>query len=268
MKRLISGSLLLALAGSAHAAVTASMPMFNQQNDDNRVERIMYSENKVVLIGGIVNQPFFIELKSDETIDDVAGGTIAGWDVHKKGYRLFIRALPNARHTTLLVTAPKHTYVFDLTPKKATPKNLEQRRSKIVFDYPLPAAPLAAVAAALPPLPPPSGYRNENYSMQVVTEDSDIRPREVFDDGRFTWLKFASNQEIPVIYRSTPGSREEVLVNSHRDGDYVVMHTTAPLWNLRLAKSMVGVFNDSYEAQGVAPVNNTTVHGMARESKQ
>ncbi len=104
--------------------------------------------------------------------------------------------------------------------------------------------------------------------MQIVSETVDIRPREVYDDGRFTWFKFPSNVEIPAIYKSQPNTKDEVLVNSHVEGDYVVMHATAPLWNLRLAQSMVGVFNDSYNAVGVGPENGTTVYGLTRENKK
>lgn len=261
----------LALPLPAQAAATA---MFKEENDNNRVERILYTENKVVQIGGIINQPFLIEFKDDEPIDDVAGGAISGWEVHKKGYRLFIRALATAKPATLLVTSRNHTYVIDLLPRKATPENFERRRSKIVFDYPrMPATALAnslanTLSTPLPPIPPANLYRNEHYTMQVVSETVDIRPREVFDDGRFTWFKFPANQEIPAIYRSVPKTKEEVLVNSHRDGDYIVLHATAPLWNLRLAESLVGVFNESYDADGVAPVNGATTYGLSRESKQ
>lgn len=257
MKQFLTAGLALALVG-AGAAGTAAAQMFNQQDGGSRVEQIVFSDNKVVKIGGIVDQPFLIEFADDEPIEDVAGGTIAGWDVHKKGYRLFIRARDESKYTTLLVTTRKHSYVFDLIPRLSTPANFEQRRSKIVFTYPV-----AADAA-----PPQPVYRNDDYSMQVVAEESDIRPREVYDDGRFTWFRFPKNMEVPVIYRSVPGTEDEMLVNFHVEGDYVVMHATAPLWNLRLAASMVGVFNDSYDGQGVPAMHATTVRGLAREGKQ
>lgn len=252
MKHVLMAGLALMCAGSAGAA------MFDQQDLSGRIEQIDYSDNQVIKIGGITDQPFLIEFRDDERIEDVAGGTIAGWDVHKKGHRLFIRAREKSKYTTLLVTTRKHSYVFDLIPKASTPANFEQRRSKIVFSYP----PAADTAAA------PPQYRNDDYSMQIVSEESDIRPREVYDDGRFTWFRFPKNMEVPVIYKSVPGTKDEMLVNYHMENDYVVMHSTAPLWNLRLAQSMVGVFNDSYDGQGVGPVNATTVRGMTRESKQ
>jgi P-type conjugative transfer protein VirB9 len=264
-----------ALAAASHDSEST---MFREELGNNRVEHVTYAENKVLQIAAIFNQPFFIQLKEDEPIEDVAGGTIAGWDVHKKGARLYIRALDKAEKTTLIVTTRSHSYVFDLKTVKPTPENFARRASKIVFDYPALKSSVTLVTQAPPPSPPPqnnntnkpapSAFQNRNYSMQIVSETVDIRPREVYDDGRFTWFKFPSNVEIPAIYKSQPNTKDEVLVNSHVEGDYVVMHATAPLWNLRLAQSMVGVFNDSYNAVGVGPENGTTVYGLTRENKK
>jgi type IV secretion system protein VirB9 len=259
--------LLMAAAALSIAAPESPGTMFREETGNNRVQHVMYAENKVLQIAAISNQPVYIQFKEDEPLEDVAGGTIAGWDVHKKGTRLYIRALESAAKATLIVASNKHSYVLDLRTVKATPSNFARMTSKIIFDYPPPA--LAAPLPAPPEAdPPPSGFRNTNYSMQIVSETSDIRPREVYDDGRFTWFKFPSNVEIPAIYRSQPDSKEEVLVNSHMEGEYVVMHATASLWNLRLAGSMIGVFNENYNAVGLAPEHGTTIYGLTRESKK
>jgi P-type conjugative transfer protein VirB9 len=269
---------LMTAAALSMAAQDGTATMFREETGNNRVQHVKYAENKVLQIAAITNQPLYIQFKEGEPLEDVAGGTIAGWDVHKKGSRLYIRALETAARATLIVTSSQHSYVLDLRTVKATPGNFAHMTSKIIFDYgappaiAAPSAELAAAAAPKPapaPAPPPaSGFRNANYSMQIVSETADIRPREVYDDGRFTWFKFPSNVEIPAIYRSQPDSREEVLVNSHMEGDYVVMHATAALWNLRLAGSMVGVFNENYNAVALAPENGTTIYGLARENKK
>ncbi|WP_292938091.1 TrbG/VirB9 family P-type conjugative transfer protein [Noviherbaspirillum sp.] len=257
----LAGVALSIASGVAHSAETSTM--FEEKGGNKRIEHIQYSENKVIKIAAVVNHPFLIEFKSDDPIEEVAGGEIAGWDVQKKGSRLYIRALDNAEDTTLLVTSHSRSYVFDLVKAKATAKNIARLRSKIVFDYP-PPAPTHSLAETSPsPV-----RRNENYSMQVVSESTDIRPRDVFDDGRFTWFKFSENGEIPAIYKSQPNTKDEVLIGSHMEGDYVVMHAVSPLWNLRLGESMIGIFNDSFDAQGVGPEGGTTVRGFVREIKK
>ncbi|UTY59668.1 TrbG/VirB9 family P-type conjugative transfer protein [Massilia sp. erpn] len=255
MMRRLAVMLLWSVAGACAAADT----MFEPDDEARRVELVSYSPDKVVKVGAIIDQPFLIEFAGGELLEEVAGGAVGGWEVHKKGNRLFVLARKDSKYTTLLVTTNKRSYVFDLMPKQSTPQNFKRRRSKIVFTYPV-ATPLPA------PVPAP-GPRNHNYSMQTVALQADIRPSEVYDDGRFTWLRFPGNVEVPAIYKSEPGMREEMLVNHHMEGEYVVMHAIAPLWNLRLAGSMIGVFNDSYERRGSANQDGTTVPGLVRESK-
>lgn len=249
------------IAGLSWAAMgcCAADPMFNDENDTRRVELVTYAHDKVVKVGAIIDQPFLIEFATDEVLEEVAGGAVGGWEVHKKGNRLFVLARKDSKYTTLLVTSSRRSYVFDLMPKLSTPLNFKQRRSKIVFTYPVATSP---IAPALPPAP-----RNDNYSMQLVAVQADIRPSEVYDDGRFTWLRFPGNVEVPAIYKGEPGTRDEMLVNHHMEGDYVVMHAIAPLWNLRLGGSMIGVFNDSHERRDSPSQSGTTVPGLVRESK-
>jgi type IV secretion system protein VirB9 len=271
-----------------------------------RIEHINFQEGVVYPLLGVTNHPFVIEFPKDQTILEVAGGGIGGWDVQRKGSRLFVRALEQAKLSTLLVVTDANSYVFDLVPAQPWPQNLRVRRSKFVFDAPTKVDETVAIAAAkplavdkpaaqlvevestpiaaakplaadkpveqlvesIPPVSPalqaskpPQTLRagtaviktslNRNYSMQIVKEDVVIRPKEVFDDGVFTWFLFPKSQSVPVLYKSVPGTKEESVVNFHMEGDYLVAHATAALWNLRLGGSLVGVFNDSFDSTGL-----------------
>jgi type IV secretion system protein VirB9 len=88
--------------------------------------------------------------------------------------------------------------------------------------------------------------------MQIVKEEVIIRPKEVFDDGVFTWFLFPKSQSVPVLYKSVPGTKEEAVTNFHMEGDYVVAHATSALWNLRLGGSLVGVYNESFDPTGLS----------------
>ena len=265
------------------SACAVAAPMLNTDPDAARITHVKYAPNDVTRVLGAIDHPVLIELSAAEVIEDVAGGGISGWEVQKRGYRLFVRAMAGAADATMLVTTRTRSYVFDLVPLRASKGGFGGRMSKLVFEYDGAAAPVAANVAtsAAAPADAASGkpvsletmhqdypsrqpYRNASYSMQVVSETVDIRPREAFDDGRFTWLLFPRNQEIPVVYRSVPGTEEEVVVNSHMEGDWLVLHAVAPLWNLRLAGSMVGVFNDAYDVMGVGAGTKTVFPNITR----
>lgn len=237
-----------------------------------RVRKVQYSDNLVISVAGYPDHPMMIEFDQNEPILDAAGGAIANWEVVKRGSRLFARPLEGARPTTVVVGTKTRSYVLDLAPgaKKAPPDFV----SKIVVVYPAsgttPEAKAEVTAKDIKEASTPLdeskyGVRNARYSLEVVSETVDIRPREVFDDGRFTYFRFPENLAVPAIYKSTPGTSEEWLVNSHRDGDYIVLHGIAPLWNLRTTGTTLGIFNDAFDPVGLAPSGATTVHGLKRE---
>ncbi len=269
------------LVGLLWSSCASAAPMLNQGTEPGRIAHIKYAADTVTRVLGAVDHPVLIELSAAEVIEDVAGGGISGWEVQKRGSRLFVRALATATKATMLVTTRSRSYVFDLVPLRPSPKGgVDLRMSKVVFEYDGAASPgsgatsSAAASASSGKRPgleamPMAGanhqpYRNASYTMQVVSETVDIRPREAFDDGRFTWLLFPRNQELPAVYKSVPGTEEEVVVNSHMEGDWLVLHAVAPLWNLRLAGSMVGVFNEAYDAMGVGSGTKTVFPGVTR----
>lgn len=277
-----SSTLALAMALAWSGCASAS-PMLKQTLDPSRVTHITYAPNEVTRVLGAVDHPVLLEFSPEEPIEDVAGGGISGWEVQKRGHRLFVRAMSGATVATMLVTTRTRSYVFDLVPLRRSGKGaLGARMSKVVFEYDAAAAGPGGVAAVTPlastaPAGAPANlealrtdgasrhpYRNASYTMQVVSETVDIRPREAFDDGRFTWLLFPRNQEVPVVYKSVPGTEEEVVVNSHMEGDWLVLHAVAPLWNLRLAGSVVGVFNEAYDAMGVGSGTKTVFPNVVR----
>jgi type IV secretion system protein VirB9 len=276
-RHLVVTALLLQWGAAAWASPD---PLLRQDLSTARVSQVPFVPDEVTRVLGAVDHPVLIEFSATEPIEDVAGGGISGWEVQKRAHRLFVRATPQATTGTLLVTSRTRSYVFDLVPVRATRKGASARyMSKIVFAYDAPPVPapqgsagaVSAVPAKLEQLPLGyplhQPYRNTNYTMQVVTETVDIRPREAFDDGRFTWLLFPRNQELPVVYKSVPGTEEEVVVNSHMEGDYLVLHAVAPLWNLRLGGSVVGVFNESYDAMGVGSGTKTVFPNVVRVDK-
>lgn len=260
---------------SALATAFAAEPYSAIYDEASRVRKVLYSDNLVISVVAYPDRPVMLEFDQSEPILDAAGGTIANWEVAKRGSRLFARPLDEARPTTIVVGTKTRSYVVDLTPggKVKAPAKFV---SKIVITYPTPEvtdeAKSKVTAADIKDGSNPleeskHSIRNDKYSIEAVSETIDIRPREVFDDGRFTYFRFPENLPVPAIYKSAPGTAEEWLVNSHRDKDYIVVHGIAGLWNLRASGTVLGVFNDAYDPVGIAPTGNTTIQGIKREAR-
>lgn len=262
----LSGTTVTTLAQSLTESLDRPVPI----TSDTRIREVV-TRGDVALRLEVGPYPTLIELDASETIVDLAVASEArpakSWDVvWRTGQSyVFVAARAHSKATALAIKTTSHSYFFDLVPVGAMSLFDPTRIAKLIVKYPQSTE--DADACALPAKHAEVAEllrRNDLYTLSVVAEREDIRPRDVFDDGRFTYLRFPNNLEIPAIYRSIPGSGEEQLVNSHLDGDTVVVHGTAPLWNLRLGGSVLGIFNEAYDPDGVPPTNGRTVSGSVR----
>lgn len=112
--------------------------------------------------------------------------------------------------------------------------------------------------------------RNWAYTMQVLPGAHDFAPSLVFDDGRFTYFRFMANREIPTVY-SVAADGEESRVNFHideHDDNLLVVEKMSRQFVLRLGATAVGIWNEKFDPDGVAPSQGTTVRGVRREIRK
>ena len=107
---------------------------------------------------------------------------------------------------------------------------------------------------------------NSNYSIAEGKHSEDIVPTLVFDDGRFTYLKFPNNREVPAVFHVLPDGSETV-VNARMEGDLLVADRVSRQLMLRAGTAVVGVWNEGFDLDGVPPSNGTTVSGVDRQIK-
>jgi type IV secretion system protein VirB9 len=105
--------------------------------------------------------------------------------------------------------------------------------------------------------------RNTKYTMQVLKGAQDIAPSLVFDDGKFTYFRFANNREIPTIFFISPQG-EEARINFEMVGDLAEVQRMGRRFVLRLGKAVVGVWNEAFDPDGVPPFEGTIVNGVER----
>jgi type IV secretion system protein VirB9 len=142
-------------------------------------------------------------------------------------------------------------------------KAQEQAKSKAASAYPVHAV------------------RNVRYSFRAEGSALDLLPSLVFDDGRFTYLKFPKAREVPAVF-ATDASGEEIRIALHPErlledpqapqdaveSDYLVVHRLSRKLHLRLGTSVAEIINDHFDAEGVETHNGTTQPGLVRESLQ
>ena len=218
-----------------------------------------------------------IILGPGETILDKRGGDSDGWEVASlPGSNLAILTIKPrsmAEHSNLIVTTTQRIYVMSLLvePDNSRCKGVWQ----LVFSIPPPPAVaviretpeqaaakrVAKLKDALKAVPE---ITNTSYSMQVLPGSEDITPNEVYDDGRFTFIRFSGNRELPSVFRISSDG-EEVIPDRHmKTRDVMVIHEVARRWVLRLDKQVIGIWNDAFDPEGVPPVAGTISEKVQR----
>jgi len=278
----------------AAACLIASLPVSITsraiaQDVDPRLREVIYDPQSVVTVfvkRGVVTD---IVLDANEAITDVASGL--GADCAKSDSSWCIAAQPGGRH---LFVKPKSTAVAPNNIAVVTDRRTHSFRFVVLADrdarqpvyrlsvkaapppVPVQAAPLAASVAEPAPVSEAELIKerltaapqpvNWGYSIAEGTASQDIVPTLVYDDGRFTYLRFPNNREVPAVFHVLADGSETV-VNARMEGDLLVVDRVSRRLMLRAGSAVVGVFNDGFDINGVPPSNGTTVSGVDRALK-
>jgi type IV secretion system protein VirB9 len=237
----------------------------------------VYQPDEVVRVDAQRGFATHIALDPKEHILVVAPGDRDGWQIvaQKGDHDVYLKPELAAHDSNLEVRTDRRSYSFDLVvlPLAARFDN-DEVMYRVTFDYPqdVDSAEAAkkteqrieqAAATVKQRLAVPPVIRNAAYSMQVMPKSSDIAPTAAWDDGRFTYIRIPNNRRIPAIFR-VGDHDDESVVDTHMDGDTVVIHEIARRFVLRLGDEVVGLWNDAYDVDGVPPKDGTTVEGVMR----
>lgn len=254
---------------------------------DARMGEFHYSAGDVYVLSARRGYVVHIALAGQEHIQRSRLGDKEGWivDAEVGSHDIYLKPKEAAHPTNLEVTTDQRNYSFELTvPDPASAGGTY--RVTFVYDAPVRVALAASTAvdagegvgvgegvraprrpavrtSLADKLRSPPDIRHWRYTLQAAAGSDDIVPRQAYDDARFTYLTFPGNREVPTVFRLTSDG-SETLVNSHVEGDVLVVHELAERLVLRLGAQVVAVWNEDFDAQGSPPVGGVTVEGVVR----
>jgi type IV secretion system protein VirB9 len=272
---------------AGNASARAARDLGREPATDPRIRTVVYSPDNVVTVPvrrGMVTQ---IVLADDETVTsqpamgkgaDCARETDT-WCVVASGQDVFIKPKTGATTTNNMVLVStrgrRYAFEFKVLPEQAV-SNPVMRVSMVMPPKPVPPAPPVAQAPIDLGPPPLTAkelvanrmrslpvVRNKEYSVAVGEHSDDIVPVMVFDDGTKTYFSFPNNRPLPTLFESL-ADRTEEMINAHMEGDQLVADRVARRFLLRVGNSVVAIINESFDIDGVAPVEGTTVPGVKR----
>lgn len=265
---------------------------------DPRLREVIYDAKAVVTVPvkrGVVT---LVVLDADESITEVAAGlggdcskAEAAWCIAAQagGRNLFVKPKSTASASNnLAVVTDRRTHSLRFVVLADGDPKAPVYRLVIKGAPAIPAAPRVALRedallqalSALPPAPPPPNPKqvvaerlqakaqvlNTSYSIAEGKGSEDIVPALVFDDGRFTYLRFPGNREVPAVFHVL-GDGSETLLNARMEDDLLVVDRVSRRLMLRAGSAVVGVWNDAFDLDGMPPAGGTTVLGVQRTLK-
>ncbi|MBL8388623.1 MAG: TrbG/VirB9 family P-type conjugative transfer protein [Hydrogenophaga sp.] len=268
-----------------------------QPNDkaDPRLREVVYDANAVVTVPVKRGMVTLVEFDPGEVIAEVAVGqggdcskTDAAWCVAAQpgGRHLYVKAKSSAdapNNLAVITDRRSHTLRFVVlsdSDRQPPVYRLAIRSPKPAAATPSLADREQAALANLPPIPPPPTAQqivaerlaakpsvlNTQYALAEGAGSADIVPTLVYDDGRFTYLRFPGNREVPAVFHVL-GDGSETLVNARMEDDTLVVDRVSRRLILRAGSAVVGLWNEAFDLEGSPAKGSTTVPGVQRVLK-
>lgn len=280
----------------AVCSVTPSLfAQMNAKSADPRLRDVVFDPLAVVTVPVKRGMVTLVVFDQDEVITEVAVGqggdcskAEAVWCVTAQpgGRTLFVKAKSGAdAPNNLAVVTDRRTHAlrFVVLPDR----DRQQPVYRLSVRAPSPPKPVSeltpqdlAALAALPPIPsPPTPQQlvterlqakptvmNTQYSLAEGAGSQDIVPTLVYDDGRFTYLRFPGSREVPAVFH-VHGDGSETLVNARMEDDLLVVDRVSRHLLLRAGSAVIGIWNEAFDLEGAPTEGATTVPGVQRVLK-
>ena len=263
MKRL----LLIGLLVPAMAMAEITPP---KGDYDPRVRTVDYNPLNVVKLSTFYGVSTHVQFADGETIRDVAVGDDQAWKVVPRGSHLFIKPQAEKADTNVTVITDKRTYQFALVVQPRAVKDSTAWADpnlifSLAFRYPDEEAAKAAATAQKEALQARLGEikgklsdatkEGQNFDYWVAGSE-EISPTAARDDGRFIYLTFTNNRDMPAVY-SVDEQGNEALINTNViDGNTIVVQRLVRRLILRKGIAVASVVNKSFDLGG--GMDNTT----------
>lgn len=218
--------------------------------EPNRLSLVRYDPNLVVKVWGRFGYTTSIELEEHEKVTSVAIGVPGAWEVTPLTNRLVLKPKTWLASTNLTVATDRRTYYFELA--QAGRRNVDDVRHGIRFTFEPTDEELSAQTEA---------QRRAGSAREIVNRlgqglqdrntnrkysyrgHADVAPFEAWDDGRFTYFRFADNQPMPAIYQ-VDASGDEALANFGIEGNVTIVRSISRQFTLRRGNDVACVYNE------------------------
>jgi type IV secretion system protein VirB9 len=242
---------------------------------DHRIRSAAYDREQVYTVTGFYGYATTLLFRDGERVRDVLLGDPDAWDVRASANALTVKPKAMEPDTSMVVLTNERSYVFDVRakpPRKtAAGQALDRDQSFLIrFNYPEQEAARARAETAAAEARE-QAQRQLDAERRVVAHlpdrapnrkfsfsgSRDLAPVEVWDDGTFTYLRFAKEQPLPAVYTVGPDG-QEVIAPKHFERGVLTIQNVAQRLVLRKGALVTCLWNEGgerrteYEASGTS----------------
>lgn len=273
---MIRGSLFAATALVLALGSVAPMAALADVAHDPRLVQHLYADNQVVRVPGRAGVQATIAFGRNESIENVAVGDSASWQItpNKRADLLFVKPLADTAHTNMTVVTNLHTYFFDLVASPRTsPLYLLRFTYKDADKAPEPGVVAPALAALSPQeqalmegdrLAKPEDPAALNFAWKRGGTQK-LWPARIYDDGQSTFLLWPEKSAVPaILIRNEKG--DEGPVNYAVRGATIVIADVPQELILRSGKA-VATLEHSVAADPVPAASGSSTSQAPRTAR-
>jgi len=214
---------------------------------DYRIKFVEYDPYDVVKINVTQGYASQITLSEDEIIQGVNFGVKKNWEYNIYKNILYIKPkLKTVTNSNVLLTTTKRNYNLEINvcpddcgkkltynliytygnnkSKENQQKKEQETAKQIIKNYKI-------------------DYKNYQYTAQGNQE---LRPIDTWDNGQFTYLKFANNKNMPAVYLIQDDKTESLTNNHIENKNTIVIHQLAKTFILRSGRQVLAIHNENY----------------------
>ena len=243
--------------------------------DDPRIRTVDYNPKNVVRVSTFYGVSTHIQFDPDETIRDVAVGDDRAWTIIARNAHLFIKPRDRQANTNVTVVTDRRVYQFVLVVNRRSLKDKTAWSDpnlifSLSFRYPEDEAGRKTkqderhqIARHLEYAVNPEKKRPANHDYWVAGSES-VSPSEAWDDGRFIYLVFSNNRDMPAVY-AVDENGGEALINTHViNGNTIVIQRMEKQLMLRKGMAVASLLNKSFDTDKGLDNKTGTISGQVR----
>lgn len=251
---------------------------------DEHVRTIKYDPKNVVNLTTYYGVSTFVQFGDDEQITDDNSGDPAAWTIRKGANYLFVQPKERNADTnyTVVTSYPKgkRVYHFALLVEDLPEKDTKAWRNpnlvfSLSFDYPereVIRQSTTAKTAEKEKIRSKLSLKDQNkdgFNFDYWAAGSfEISPTSARDDGRFIFLTFGNNRDMPAIYEVN-SKGEEAIVKTSVQGNTIIVEKMTRRLILRKGALVTCIVNQSFSLDdGMDNTSGTVAPEVERVIKE